>query len=47
MVRLRALIGCGNVQGWSGRTYVGRDQVVEVEAGDAPPLMRAGFIRLD
>jgi hypothetical protein len=31
------------VQGWSGRRYVVRHRIVEVESEDAPPLLRAGF----
>ena len=44
MVRLLAPAdGCSHVIGWSGRQYVVRDRWVEVEQGDAPPLLRAGF----
>ena len=43
MVRLLAPDNVNHVIGWSGRQYVVRDRSVEVEQGDAPPLLRAGF----
>ena len=43
MVRLLAPDNVSHVIGWSGRQYVVRDRSVEVEQGDAPPLLRAGF----
>ena len=43
MVRLLVPEGTSHVQGWSGRRYVDRDRILEVEREDAPPLLRAGF----
>ncbi len=43
MVRLHAPEGTSHVQGSTGRQYVVRDRIVEVESEDAPPLLRAGF----
>jgi len=43
MVRLQAPEGIGHVQGWSGRQYIVRERIVEVESEDAPHLLGAGF----
>ena len=43
LVRLRAPHASGQVQGWSGKHYGVRDHRVEVEFGDAVPLLRARF----
>jgi predicted phage terminase large subunit-like protein len=42
-VRLVAPEGVTHVQGLSGKQYIVRDHVVEVDDDDAPPLLGAGF----
>jgi predicted phage terminase large subunit-like protein len=45
-VRFRVANGSSHVQGPSGRIYMVRDGVIEVEEDDAPLLRAAGFTRL-
>ena len=42
-VRFLVPEGTTHVQGRSGRTYLVRERIVEVDGEDAPPLVRAGF----
>ena len=42
-VRLLAPEGVSHVHGWSGRDYVVRDRIVDVDQYDAPPLIGAEF----
>jgi hypothetical protein len=42
-VRFLAPEGTTHVQGLSGRTYLVRERIVEVDGADAPPLLGAGF----
>jgi hypothetical protein len=41
-IRLLAPEGISHVHGWSGRQYVVRERIVEVDPYDAPPLLRGG-----